>query len=553
MGKAAASKAATQSPFANLSIRKSKLLDRAYSGVGCASVEESFIHKNPDLSKWFYVPSWKRTLARRVGISELSKSVARWLVFSPEGGLIAELLDRLKASGQKVVTVRAGGAYQEIDANNFLLRPDNARDYELLIQRLQQNDWNLDYIIHAWSLTSVALQSDSFQHALDLGFYSLLFLARALAKLNLRNDLKLFALSDNTQEVHGNEKLTPEKATLLGPCMVIPQEYPNLRIKNIDLELPGQTRADELLIEQLVGEFLSSDSELSVAYRTNHRWIQTYEQVELAKPDTSTFRENGVYLITGGLGNIGYEISKYLAKNYRAKLLLVGRSCLPAKSSWNAWMADHPADDSIVDKIRKITEIESLGGEVVYLNASVHDADRMRNVIKQAYQQFGDLHGVVHGAGVIGANGYREVKDVDVAHGDLHFQPKAHGLRVLKEVLDGKRLDFCLLLSSLTSILGGVGQAAYASSNIFMDAFARRHNRSNQTPWLSVNWDVWRMQNDAWNGPGLGRTLAELGMTAEEAIKAMEVALSVNRHQSNHRLNGRSAGQDTAVDQTGIN
>ena len=86
----------------------------------------------------------------------------------------------------------------------------------------------------------------------------------------------------------------------------------------------------------------------------------------------------------------------------------------------------------------------------------------------------------------------------------------------------------CLLLSSLTSILGGVGQAAYASSNIFMDAFARRHNRSNQTPWLSVNWDVWRMQNDAWNGPGLGRTLAELGMTAEEAITAMEVALSVN-------------------------
>jgi acyl transferase domain-containing protein/thioesterase domain-containing protein len=492
-------------------------------------VEEAFIHKNPDLSTWFYVPSWKRTLARRVGISELSKSAARWLVFSPEGGLTAQLLDRLKASGQKVVTVRAGGAYQEIDANNFLLRPDDARDYELLIQRLQRNDWNLDYIIHAWSLTSGALQSDSFQHALDLGFYSLLFLARALAKLNFRNDLKLFALSDNTQEVHGNEKLTPEKATLLGPCMVIPQEYPNLRIKNIDLELSGQTWADELLIDQLAGEFLGSDSELSVAYRNNHRWIQTYEQVELARPDTPTFRENGVYLITGGLGNIGYEISKYLAKNYRARLLLVGRSCLPAKSSWNAWIADHPADDGIVNKIRRITEIESLGGEVVYLNASVHEADRMRSVIKQAYQQFGDLHGVVHGAGVIGANGYREVKDVDVAHGDLHFHPKAHGLRVLKEVLDGKTLDFCLLLSSLTSILGGVGQAAYASSNIFMDVFARRHNRSNQTPWLSVNWDVWRMQNDAWNGPGLGRTLAELGMTAEEAITAMEVALSVSR------------------------
>src|SRR5436189_4832682 len=62
-----------------------------------------------------------------------------------------------------------------------------------------------------------------------------------------------------------------------------------------------------------------------------------------------------------------------------------------------------------------------------------------------------------------------------------------------------------------------------------MDAFARRHNLSDQMQWLSDNWDVWRIQNDAWNGPGLGRTLAELGMTAEEAIRAMEVALSVNR------------------------
>src|SRR6266516_5799245 len=102
-----------------------------------------------------------------------------------------------------------------------------------------------------------------------------------------------------------------------------------------------------------------------------------------------------------------------------------------------------------------------------------------------------------------------------------------HGLLVLEDVLDGKALDFCLLLSSLTSVLGGIGQAAYASSNIYMDSFARRHNRTSTVPWLSVNWDVWRLHNHAATDSGLGTTLKELGMSAEEATEMMESVLAV--------------------------
>ena len=56
------------------------------------------------------------------------------------------------------------------------------------------------------------------------------------------------------------------KSTLLGPCIVIPQEYPNIRIKSIDLELPGPDQIDDLTIDRNFGEFFKSDSELSVAY-----------------------------------------------------------------------------------------------------------------------------------------------------------------------------------------------------------------------------------------------------------------------------------------------
>ena len=391
---------------------------------------------------------------------------------------------------------------------------------------MQADDWVPDRVIHAWSLeNSDPSRTDSFKRTQDSGFYSLLFLARALAKQNFNNDLKLFVLSNQIQDVHGDEPLSPEKSTLLGPCMVIPQEYPNIRIKSVDLESPARTRIDSSSVDQLVGEFFNSDSELFVAYRNGHRWVQAYEQVQLNQDAAPVFREHGVYLITGGLGNIGREISKHLAKNYKARLVLVGRSPLPKTKLWDAWVAGHPADDPVTEKIRKVAEIEKLGGEVLYLDASVDDAESMRQVLNQAQGRFGELNGVIHGAGVIGGQGYRETKEVDPAHCDLHFQAKAHGLCVLENLLDGMPLDFCLLLSSLTSILGGIGQAAYAASNVYMDTFTRRHNRSDRAPWISVNWDVWRLQGDEWGIAGAGKTLAELGMTGEEAVKAMEIVL----------------------------
>ena len=492
--------------------------------------KESSIHKNVDLSRWFYVPSWKRTLPKFGSVEELSaKGKQNWLVFSDDSSISSELVDLLKACGHKVVTVREGRAFQQSDDDNFILNASKSEDYDTLCRTLQAGGWVPEEVVHAWSLKNPDSGNNSFQRAQDLGFYSLSFLVRALAKHNIRNDLNLFVLSSQIQEVHGRERLSPEKSTLLGPCMVIPQEYPNIRIKNIDLELRDEPETSQLTIEQIAGEFLCSDLELLVAHRNGQRWVQLYEPIEVGESerrDRSIFRERGTYLITGGLGNIGFEIAKYLAKAYRAKLALIGRSHLPKRELWDTSIANQAGNDVIVEKIGKIKEIERLGGEVLYLEANVEDLDGMRRVIDQATKGLGEIHGVIHGAGTTGNRSHCELEDVDRDHCEMHFEAKAHGLRVLGTVLDGKQLDFCLLLSSLTSILGGIGQAAYAASNVYMDAFARSRRGSQRARCLSVNWDVWRIQRNIWGAAGLGKTLAELGMTADEALRVMEIALS---------------------------
>jgi acyl carrier protein/NADP-dependent 3-hydroxy acid dehydrogenase YdfG len=189
-------------------------------------------------------------------------------------------------------------------------------------------------------------------------------------------------------------------------------------------------------------------------------------------------------------------------------------------------MESRQEDDSIRDKISKVAEIEKLGGSVLYLNASVADLKSMLGVIAQACQRFGTIHGVIHGAGIVGEKGISEIVKIETAVCDLHFQAKSYGVNVLETALASRRLDFCMLLSSLTPILGGIGEAAYSASNLYMDSFVRRHNRSKSIPWISVNWDLWRVMKSDSSKTRLGKTLEELGITAEEGMKVMGFILS---------------------------
>jgi thioesterase domain-containing protein/acyl carrier protein/NAD(P)-dependent dehydrogenase (short-subunit alcohol dehydrogenase family) len=297
------------------------------------------------------------------------------------------------------------------------------------------------------------------------------------------------------------------------------------------LELASQASIRDLAIDQIFGEFFNSDSELFVAYRNGQRWVRTYEPVQLerATTDRAALRAGGVYVITGGLGNIGYEISKYLAKNYQAKLILVGRTELPRRKLWDTWIDNRSADNSIADKIKKLREIENLGGDVLYLTANVHDIESMRGALHQAQQRFGNLHGAIHAAGITGEQRFREIKDIDLDHGNAYFQVKAQALLVLEDLLQDKKLDFVLLVSSLTSVLGGIGHAAYTSSCIYLDSFAQERGRDLIAPWLSVNWDFWRTMDRTEAKSRFGKTTRELGMSPDEAMQVLETTLSARR------------------------
>jgi acyl transferase domain-containing protein len=497
--------------------------------IGPAELDEAVyaeagIPERYDLADWFYYPAWKPAPPDEAS-SETGPDAAptRWLVFDDQTGLGAQLIDRLRAEGHQVSSVVPGANFTLISRSSYAIRPDVPEDYERLLKVMAIEADYPGAIAHLWNVTELARQGGdpAFERLQRLGFYSLTSLVQALMRLGSAEPLDIALVSNHMQAVTGDEPLCPAKATVLGPCRVIPQEHPHISCRVVDIDYnPSKLLDGERIVEPLFAELTVAPFEPAVAYRKGRRWVQAFEPVRIEDPapDQTRTRQGGVYVITGGMGSIGLVIAEFLARTARAKLVLTGRSPFPEPIEWERWLEIDP-ECLTSQRIRKLLELQEGGSEVIYLRADSADKKQMRRVVRQTEARFGAINGVIHGAGDTEAN--TPVDQLDRAVAERQFRPKANGLNVLEELLRGKDLDFCLLLSSLSSILGGIGLAAYAAANCFLDARAGQLNRKGSVPWISVNWDAWHFPDGAELGDSYSAEGASfiLPWDGEEAFK----------------------------------
>jgi NAD(P)-dependent dehydrogenase (short-subunit alcohol dehydrogenase family) len=261
-------------------------------------------------------------------------------------------------------------------------------------------------------------------------------------------------------------------------------------------------------VQQLLTEIAAESTERTIAYRGRHRYVQHFAELPVvASSERETrLREQGVYLIVGGFGTKGRVYAKSLAENTQAKLVLTSPHELPPRGDWQKWLGEQTANESetssngtlsnevIADRIRFVLSLETSGAEVLVLNADVANEEQMRTAMQTAKTHFGALNGIIHAAGLMDLDTLSTISDTSKTERELHFQARVYGLYVLDQLLQEEPLDFCLLVSSIASVLGGIGFAAPAAAHQFMDAFAYKQNRDGDTPWLTVNWD--RMEAD---------------------------------------------------------
>jgi NAD(P)-dependent dehydrogenase (short-subunit alcohol dehydrogenase family)/acyl carrier protein len=372
----------------------------------------------------------------------------------------------------------------------FTIRATERADYDALIKELHRRGELSARILHLWSLDSPSpglTATAAFDEAQARSYFSLILLTQALAKHGGSTPVQVGVVTDQLQAVLGDEALRSTEATVSGACKVISQEYPHLRCRWIDV-VPSDSRVPKALLDEISRE----PFEPIVAYRNGRRWVQGYDPIALAHADQrpALLEDGGVYLITGGVGNIGLILAEAIARDVKAKLVLTGRSPFPERSRWSDYLASQ-GNDATSARIRKVQALEKLGAEVMIVSADAADAQHMQAVLDAAEQKWGRISGVIYGAANTSPNAFGPINEIDWASMHANFGPKDHGLLVLQQLLHDRQPKFWALLSSLSAVLGGLGLASYASSNAFLDAEAQRMNAAGDASWITINWDAW--------------------------------------------------------------
>ena len=462
------------------------------------------------------LPNW---FARRTWVSQkLSGGIAgrartRCVVFADTRGTATACGKQLVARGWELVWVYSGPEFSMRSSGVYEIDPTRESDYEKLLDALEGD--GCDEVLHCWSLETVMATwgIDAFERAQDLGLYSILYLMRALAGRRQREarftvvtaGAQVVAAGDGAEEFVG-------RATVNGLVVAAAGENA-VQCRQVDLTEPVES--DAMAASSVVDELLDARAcEPVAAYRNGERLVPRLSPIDVdgafRRPP---FREDGLCLVTGGLGGIGSHLCRYLLETYGTGLVIVGRK------------QQAEAERSAV--YRRLAR----AGELMYRTVSLGDEGALREVVACAEKRWRRrLSTVFHLAGVA-----RDVPVPEETRTGVRtvFDGKVYGALTIG-ALTRERPDLAVVLfSSVAAVLPPVGRrglSAYAAANSCLDYLAAAVRRNGGKAW-SINWNGWtgvgmnkgrsssfgRMMRTAPIGPKQGMESLAAVLRADEA------------------------------------
>lgn len=258
-------------------------------------------------------------------------------------------------------------------------------------------------------------------------------------------------------DVIGTEPVAIDGAAAIGALRCLPLEHPGIGCLLADADDP-MAAAD-----LLAGDLSNIQGAPVVAYRAGRRWHPAVEP--LARPDATAPRIDGPVLITGGHGRVGGLLAEAVA----------------------AQAGDAPVDVYLLSRSGGPTG--ATDGTVHHLMGDAGDATSLREALRLIVERHGRIAGVIHAAGTLDPEGFGPLSGDHTSAAAVHAPAKIDGAGALVQALSGVDHDFCLLVSSISTWLGGIGYGAYAGANAVLDAVATDQARCGR-PWLSVALDA---------------------------------------------------------------
>lgn len=405
-------------------------------------------------------PTWKKY--EKYIEQDMSCCKKKILIFS-HGNKPIE--DMIKQKHHDVVLVKIDDRFCQTDGSNFIARA-NENDFLHIFKTVS----DIDKILYISTTTDSQTFYDSDSLTIHLAFFKFL--------LDVKSDktIDVTVVTNNACSVLPEEPINPYQSAVLGMFKCMIWETPSINYHCVDI---NYNSSKSLIAKQI----LFPDESFLIAIRNNNRYLEEINFINKNKYkvcDTS-IKENGVYLICGGLGRLGMIISDWISKQANTTIISIGRSSFPPRETWDNISKETSLDS--IKKIEMIRTIEGRGSYFYYYSVDIGQDNQLHNFIDQIYDQYGKIDGIFQCA----------VDDFQMSISSLNEQlfqesinAKVLATENLYSVLKGKEFDFFLLFSSVMSLIGGKSNITYVAANSYLDNFVI--NKENV---FVINWPEW--------------------------------------------------------------
>jgi acyl transferase domain-containing protein/acyl carrier protein len=460
---------------------------------------------------YFYQPTWiKQTLSPQN--REFGKRHA--IIF--DNLLATRTIIDITQHYQKSFIINKGSTFLRKESGTFEINATAEEDYTKLIQEIfAQINKGYD-IYYLWAYTPDAHFDEQTQ-----GIQSFFLLVKALTRFKPKLAINILIATHKSLIVTDQDKGEGYGyGSLFGLAQTVMLENPSITIKmvdfaqenpaaslllnaiKLDLAVSGMERSgfpetgdyvsgmersgfppvgnltdkNQSVVLNLMALSLLLDENISkaflprIAYRDQVRYVQAIERVSLPQK-MPPLKDNGVYLLIGGLGGIGFQVAEFISQQVKARLILVGSTELNE------------------EKQQQITQLQNTGNEILYLQVDVANLAQMKKAIISIKQQYAVINGVIQASGVLED---KLLINKDWKSFERVLAPKVQGTFLLNQLTQNEPLDFFVVFSSIVAVTGNIGQVDYATANSFLDTFIHYRSRNNYPgKSLSINWTLW--------------------------------------------------------------
>ncbi|MDH6061598.1 SDR family NAD(P)-dependent oxidoreductase [Chrysosporum bergii ANA360D] len=322
---------------------------------------------------------------------------------------------------------------------------------------------------------------------------------------------------DGNLGMTGHPDVNPIDGGLLGLTKTLNLEWEKVFCRGLDISphVSGERAAQSIMAElydpnQLIVE---------VGYSAQGRTTLINEEYAINRTSINQpnhLHEDAVFLVSGGGRGITSQCVIKLARVFKCKFILLGRSAMDGEPDYAGGCSDeNELKKRIIEhisaqgekptpvKVNKmlksilhsreiqatISQIEQVGGRAEYISADITAGTVVQEKVAAVAAKFGKITGIIHGAGNLADKLIQHKTPDDF---EAVYVPKIMGLQTLLGCVEPSQLHHLVLFSSAAGFYGNIGQSDYAIANEILNKFA--HQLKHQHPQchiVSFNWGAW--------------------------------------------------------------